>query len=143
MKKICLTISLLIIWLLSCNKPDQATGLSGSWYWVKSTGGIANQTLTPENTGIERIMTFYTDDTVEVFENDSLVQKVDYYIRPEKSLLYQDTFQILTVNYRFRLSGSDSVIILPMRFIIREISMQLVLEEDVFDGYTHTYIRKD
>ena len=136
--KICVLLAGLLL-IFSCHRTGPQPGLIGSWYWIRSQGGFSYQVLTPQSTGIERIFRFYKNDTVEIYENEELVQNTDYFLSREKSILYHDTFDFMTINYRYY--AGDSLIILPMRYIIRELSDSLVIEEDVFDGFKHTFYR--
>lgn len=133
---------------LSCGKEDQHTtdnlnkGITGEWNWLKSQGGITGSDIqTPDISGIERIVKFHENDTVEIFENGTLVHKTDYFLSREESMLMNDTFDFVTINYTFKISNPDSVVTLPMRYMIIELSDNLRLDEDVFDGYGHWYRR--
>ncbi len=136
--RICVPVAGLLLFF-SCHRSDTQPDLIGSWYWIRSNGGFSYQVLTPQSTGIERIFKFYKNDTVKIYENGELVQNTDYFLSREESILYHDTFDFVTINYRYYVG--DSLIILPMRYIIRELSDSLIIEEDVFDGFKHTYVR--
>jgi len=131
----------------SCTKDkldsfQSENGIVGKWIWVKSEGGICYHTETPEESGIERIFLFKESDTVEKYENNKLIHKTDYFFSKERSILYHDTLEFLTINYKYQISNPDSIVTIPTRYIIRKITDTLLLEEDIFDGYKHTYKRE-
>ena len=131
----------------SCTKEkfdsvQSKNGIVGEWIWLKSEGGISYSIITPKESGIERIFIFNENDTVKEYENNKLVHNTDYFLSKEKSILYHDTLDFLTINYKFRISNPDSIVTIPIRYIIRKLTDTLLLEEDIFDGYKHTYKRK-
>lgn len=142
-------IFLFVIFLIttSCEKDNELTkneNIVGEWLWIKSQGGFTgNDIQTPKENGIEKIIKFYENDTIEIFENNILVHKTDYFLSREKSMLLHDTFDFVTINYKYRISNPDSIITLPMRYIIWTLSDSLSLGEDVYDGYGHLYLRNN
>jgi len=145
-KLIMFLISVLLIF--SCNKIDnddikkQDEGIIGEWIWLGSYGGFSGfDVRTPENTGIEKIVTFLVDSTVVITENGDTVVTTDYFLSREKSPLFNDTFNFLTINYKYWILNPDSIVTLPMRYRILELNDTLNIDEDVDDGYHHFYKR--
>ena len=79
--------------------------------------------------------------TVIISENADIVQRTDYFLSREKSLLFNDTFDFVTINYTYRISDTETLS-LPMRYMIETLTDTLVLAEDVYDGYGHQFVRK-
>ena len=81
MKKI-LFLTLIGLLTMNCSNDDDGeirTNIIGQWNWIKSTGGIAGSTYTPESTG-ENKRLIITSDSIKYFTNDNLVSKVKYTI---------------------------------------------------------------
>jgi|WetSurMetagenome_2_1015567.scaffolds.fasta_scaffold82324_2 hypothetical protein len=138
-------ISIILVALLftSCEKDDtdNQDKITGEWVWIKSYGGMTGgEVLTPANTGIEKTITFFRNDTVVITENGTTADKTDYFLSREKSNLFHDIHNFVTINYKYQLQ--DTVITLSMRYIIQKLTDTLVLEDDVVDGYGHTYVKK-
>jgi len=134
---------LIIVAAMACEKekdpPDYV--IYGTWNWLKSYGGITGRDLkTPENTGTSKVLTFLPADTVIVTENTVTVHRTDYFLSREISLLLNDTFDFITINYKYRISDQETLS-LPMRYMIETLTDTLVLAEDVYDGYGHQYVR--
>lgn len=68
-------LALIVLGAISCKKSTQlpSNSLIGKWRWVKSVGGIAGLTLTPQSTGNNFRDEFYADSSYKRFENDSLL----------------------------------------------------------------------
>jgi hypothetical protein len=115
----------------SCNKDKlpASTSIVGKWRWVKSVGGIAGSTVTPQSAGYNLSEEFKADSTFKRFKNDSLIA--------------QGKFSIVR-NYKY--SSSENIDVLktgtPINeaFIIRNDTLFL---NDVFisDGFSNTYVR--
>jgi len=134
----------------SCEKDDLTETqknrfkIVGDWVWVKSYGGFTGHDLyTPGNTGITKEIAFFINGDVIIKENDIMVDKTDYFLSNEKSYLFNEKAEFLTINYKYRISDPDSIITLPMRYIIEDLSNSMFLAEDVYDGYGHEYMRKN
>ena len=52
----------------------------GTWNWASTTGGTGNINDTPENTGVQRTITFTDNYTYTVKENDATVSDGSYSI---------------------------------------------------------------
>jgi hypothetical protein len=115
----------------SCNKDKlpASTSIVGKWRWVKSIGGFAGMTLTPQSAGYNQRKEFNADSTFKAFKNDSLTT--------------EGKFSIVR-NYKY--SSSENIDVLktgtPINeaFIIRNDTLFL---NDVFisDGFSNTYVR--
>lgn len=56
-------------------------------------------------------------------------------------MFLHDTFDFVTINFKYRISNLDSIITLSTHYMIRCLSAKLILDEDVYDGYGHLYKR--
>jgi hypothetical protein len=143
-KTVLLAITAVMLTCMSCQKEKDPTNrdkIAGEWIWIKSYGGMTGgEILTPENTGIEKTMTFFKNDTVEITENGQLAEKTNYFVSKEKSQLFNDLHDFVTIDYKYPLS--DTVITVSMRYIIQKLTDTLLLKDDVVDGYGHLYVRK-
>jgi hypothetical protein len=149
MKRVLLSVIPLIFLIMfsffSCKKDDNNSQhpdtVVGEWTWLKSYGGFTGGDIkTPENTNIIRKVVLKSNGSFLMTDNGETVQRTTYFTSTEKSILYNDTFDFLTVNFKYKSSGTDSIT-LPIRFIIRSMKDSLNIEEDVFDGYKHEYLR--
>ena len=129
--------------IVSCSNDNEDAiqqAILGKWNWIESYGGFTgNMHYTPENTGKEKQLIFKDNGLVYFISKTDTVYNTSYFIRKEKSKLLGDMFDFLTINYRYDLK--DTIIYLPMRYIIRTISDELVIDEDVYDGFGHRYKR--
>jgi hypothetical protein len=136
-------ILLIIFSATACEKEidEPVYEIFGSWNWLKSYGGFTGHVLkTPENTGVSQVITFLPTDTVIITANADTIHRTDYFLSREKSILLQDTFDFLTINYRYRVSDTETIL-LSMRYIIETLTDTLVLAEDVYDGFGHQFVR--
>lgn len=153
MKKTILILLLFGLSIFSCNdenekeielntEPEKIYSIIGEWIWLKSYGGFSGHTLeTPENTGVNSTLIFSNNDTVIIIENSDTINVLEYYLSREESYIHFKEYNCLTINYKFRISGMDSIITLPMRYLIENLTDTLTLAEDVYDGFGHQYVR--
>lgn len=81
MKKI-LFLILIVLLTINCSSDNDReinSTIIGQWNWVKSTGGIAGSTYTPESTGENKIL-IISSDSIKYFTNGDLFSKVKYTI---------------------------------------------------------------
>ena len=115
----------------SCNKEKMPTSDSivGEWRWVKSVGGIAGVTITPQSAGYNQRREFNADSTFKSFKNDSLT--------------IQGKFSIVR-NYKY--SESETVDVLKWgtavddSFVIRNDTL-FINNIFISDGFGSTYVR--
>lgn len=98
----------------------------GNWEWVSSTGGYAGQTSTPQTTHKTQQMQV-TSDSVFHYERGELRIAEAYRLIRAKSQLSNEE--------GWMLEGSDRRV-----FVVRKDS-SLILMEDCWDCFTHTYHR--
>lgn len=88
MKKIAVLFILSLSLLTSCES-DQSdpspSGITGSWLWIRSDGGIEGNTIYPE-AGEKRILVFTTDGNYSLLHNDTLKESATYYLDPNDTI---------------------------------------------------------
>jgi hypothetical protein len=121
--------------------PAPAT-LETDWEWTSSVGGITGkQITTPATTGVTRKYVFRADGTFIQYDNGQEVQRATYVRGQGTSLLYNDQRDIITVNYR--IVTPSGTLEHSMRYLVDRLSSaELVLREDVFDGFLLTFQKK-
>ncbi|MDJ1473473.1 hypothetical protein [Xanthocytophaga flava] len=63
-----------------------STNLVGRWVWVKSTGGFAGTTYTPESTNTTMELEFTSDSHKRVYKNGQLISDLTYHIVQDTSM---------------------------------------------------------
>ncbi len=136
----CALAALLAVSTTACRKagvePAPADqGLLGAWHWVSSTGGFTGkQTYTPASTGAIITWLFKPDNTYQsVTTQVGGTQVTDtgtYSLGSVKSIYSGQSAQSLTLH------GKQS-----QTFVIEEVSTRLVLADNAYDGFGHTYER--
>lgn len=119
-----------IITFLSCKKSqvNPNNSIIGKWRWVKSIGGIAGATLTPQNTSNNFREEFYSDSSFRYYMNDSLI--------------FQKSFSIIK-NYKY--TATQTVDVLKIEPVSRSFLLRndTLYTEDLFisDGFSDIYVR--
>jgi hypothetical protein len=136
----CALAALLALSTTACQKAgvDPATadpGLSGEWHWVSSTGGFTGkQTNTPASTGATITWVFKPDNTYQRVTTPAagtpLTETGTFSLGPVKSIYSGQSAQALTLQGK-----------LAQTFILEELTSRLVLADNVYDGFKHTYQR--
>ena len=135
-------IYLSILSLISCSKESDIQIIErkiiGTWNWTESNGGFSGVSHhTPENTGDEIHFIFNKEKIFNKIMNQQTILTPNYSISRGKSILFGNEYDFLIINYRYDLP--DTIMYQKMRYIILKIDDELILEEDVFDGYTHRF----
>ncbi|WP_417431357.1 hypothetical protein [Halpernia sp.] len=137
-----LLLLLTLFLIISCRKDEELTikeKLNGKWNWENSTGGMNGKEIhTPQSEGYTMQYNFKSNDSISITKNETLkFNNTKYHLTREKSILFQKDFDFLTIDYKFKEFGTDSIITLPMRYMINKIDgNSLELTEDVYDGYS-------
>ena len=124
--------------------PPVSTELFGEWQWVSDVGGFTGKAVyTPANTGAVRSYRFDRDSTIVECLNNKCNAPVKFTVRMEKSLLDHQQHLILTIPHRVYPALPDTGFhVIRSRYIVREVSDSLILDQDVFDGFEESYRRK-
>jgi hypothetical protein len=124
--KIILLISV-ILSATSCTK-DKSHQITGTWEWVSTTGGIAGINETPQSTGMEKML-IINDEFIFYYENGDLVRQSAYKIVEAPSIYSSGTVK------QVEIEGSS----IRQSFLAGDLT--LVMRDEVYDGFEHTYIR--
>ena len=102
--------------------------LLGSWMWTQSEGGIAGNVLTPATTGDSKCLEI-DDSTISFITNDLVENEYNYDLVLDRTIFSVDSTTIMKI---------DGVISYSYELTVDK----LILAEEVFDGFVHTYERK-
>jgi hypothetical protein len=136
----CALAALLAVSTTACQKAGVAPatadhGLIGEWHWVSSTGGLTGkQTSTPASTGATITWVFKPDSTYQRVTTQAggtpLTDRGTFSLGSVKSIYSGQLAQSLT------LLGKQA-----QTFLIEELTPRLVLADNAYDGFGHTYER--
>lgn len=126
----------LSVFIAGCkqNMPTQAGSnqLYGSWQWIKTQGGLAGQTYTPNSTGYTAKVVFLVNGFAQYYRNDTLTSLVKFTIVKKKLSSNDIEVELLHFNngnFLFdqviNFQGSDS----------------LLLSDYAADGFNYFYTR--
>ena len=113
-----------------CEKSDIAMEeIYGDWRWVQSSGGFANIIYEASNPD-QRVVSFGQDGTFKMVYNKQEIVYTTFSIALEKSISHSEKVEVINyANQAIRQS-----------FTIKNDS--LTLFDEVYDGFTHLYLRK-
>lgn len=128
----------MMIVITACSKkiaPVQQTitdkELMGTWKWVRSSGGFANQTRTPESTGENRSIQFANDHQYFMYINESIISYGTYSIETRQCI--HDHTSKPWINFS---SPNDKD-----QMIEKMEDPNIELSDDVYDGFENFYIK--
>jgi|GEM_PF-1135727 len=121
---------LMIAGLSACEKSEVVKGdeLTGTWKWVRKTGGIAGVNETPKE-GEVTLLKLNADKTYSTTLNDSLLSGGTYTLSVGESMLLNKEVTFITF-------GEGT----PMMYEVKD--KELHLMEDVYDGFNYEYIKE-
>ena len=108
---------------------ENTTPLIGKWKWIQSSGGFAGETVTPESTGESRSIEFGEMGIVTFYTNGEVTLSSTFRTDAEKTIFAEDPQPVLYVEGYFMYAYSFPYF------------DQLELSENVYDGYSHVYIK--
>ncbi|WP_255037110.1 hypothetical protein [Lacihabitans soyangensis] len=127
MKMFALFLSLI---LLSCESNEVKPSVVGSWKWVESQGGIAGLTIKASESD-QREMIFDSKGNFTMIQNGKTITQAKYELKNAKSITSTELKPMITfpnedaMNLSYEIKGNN-----------------LYLFEEVYDGFSHTYVRK-
>lgn len=124
---------MMLLVLGACQKTEidsEYSAIVGEWIWAESTGGIAGTTIKP-STAREKVLEFTADGQFEITETDSLVSSGTYEIKMMKSIRSEEKLPTIV----YSTEGFQQT------FEIK--NNELILFDEVYDGYTHRYVKPD
>lgn len=115
----------------SINRSYQSlSSILGTWTWVKSVGGIAGHTITPESPGYSKRTLIIDENYVTLFQDNEMLFRSTYEIRRTEdvriSLFYHDGNNSIVQDVKLKIGPQDT----------------LILTDKCVDCYTHVYVRK-
>jgi hypothetical protein len=136
MKTVIVIILTAFIFLSStCKKaiqvPDQELKkIFGKWEWLETSGGFAGKITTPSKAGYSERIEFSNDGVYQKFRNDSLTDKKQFSFSQKTSIQTGKPAWVLSLN-----EGSNSM---AVSFSGQD---TLMLNEQVYDGFSYSYVR--
>lgn len=125
------SLIILISVVMACKNPDnspEGNALTGKWEWLQSNGGYAGTSVSSSENNRKQLV-FTSDGHHELIENGQSKMRVDYVIKNGKSITSNKSVPLIY----FR---SDKIY---QSFHIK--SDTLFLTDEVYDGYSHAYLR--
>lgn len=118
--------------MISCRSDDNTdtSSLVGDWEWASTYGGIANITETPTTTGNTILLSFTSDNKYTIKTNGIVTSEGTFTLYKDVSNLehYERTY-INFSNYSTKMIANND-------------DENLILGDDVNDGFTYTYKKK-
>ncbi|WP_367913711.1 hypothetical protein [Leadbetterella sp. DM7] len=120
---------LMMAGLGACEKSEvvKSDELTGTWKWVRKTGGIAGVNETPKE-GEVILLKLNADKTYSTMRNDSLLASGTYALSVKESILLNKETDFITL-------GTGE----PVMYEVK--NNELHLAEDVYDGFNYEYVR--
>lgn len=117
--------------------------LVGDWVWVSSKGGFTGKAVYKPKPGIETIYRFTRNKEWSTCTNGICKPFTLFTLGQERSTLTGNEQLILTLRRRVPLALPDTgTHILLDRYLVREISDSLRIDQDGPDGFGELYSRK-
>ncbi|MVZ66101.1 hypothetical protein GQF61_09550 [Sphingobacterium sp. DK4209] len=119
----------LLITIISCgtsaNGPKKPK-IEGNWRWIKSTGGYAGRTTTPESTNKELHLQI-TKDSIFSYENGELQSARPYHLQLGKAIESQKMEWLIESGvHKTSIYRRDSV---------------LIMNQQCYDCFSQTYVK--
>jgi len=102
----------------------------GKWQWVSTSGGFAGKTITPASEKYNQRLEFTHDGTYKKYKNDSLVDGKNFSFSQSKSI--HGLKQVWIISF------DESSLKMAVLFLGPD---TMILNEQVYDGFSHTYVR--
>jgi hypothetical protein len=145
MKTYYLLLLFALPFIISCKhenpNPDPVSNnnkdLLGEWIWVLKSGGIAGISKTPDD-GFN-IHYLFNDSKLKITENAKDYPAMRYSVTEKKSLLSNQLTNFLILNSA---DCPTCQLMQEYTFQISKAKDTLQLNEDVYDGFNYTFVRK-
>lgn len=120
--------------LTSCtdqiNSKNEDGSIATTWSWTSSSGGIAGITNTPASTGKNIDLIIYSDNKYSIYTNGKISSQGTYTIGAQKCI-HDNTVKNVII-----FSNDTSMMIEKID------TVNLILSDEFYDGFTVSYIRK-
>ncbi len=126
---------IIVLSLTSCGSSGDGTKkqfgdeFTGTWNWVRTTGGFAGGMITPDSTGKNIKLVFSGDGKVLQFEDMSIIFSGTYQVTKDITIFSQDSVPVIIfgkMTYSYLFPSENN----------------LMLIENVYDGFTYEYIKE-
>jgi len=121
-----------VLFCPGCKKTDTSpfSMLYHQWEWVQSSGGIAGVVQTPQSEGYTQTIDFDENGFFTVYQNNAVAISGTYTIIRAESILDNQEHDMIVFDNSLLESA-----------ITQLNGDTLILREEAFDGFTHTYRR--
>lgn len=127
--------ALLLCSVSSCHKDGSpgpaSTSIVGRWRWVKSVGGIAGMTITPQSAGYNLTQVYGANNTFKLYKNDSLELQSKY------SIIRNFKYETQTIDL-LKIDNNESN---RADFTIRNDTLYSSNGLFISDGFSSVYVR--
>jgi hypothetical protein len=115
-----------------CKKVDQSSvsKICHKWEWINTSGGIGGVVKTPDSEGYTQAVDFDEEGLYTTYMNNSVVSSGTYTIISAESELDSQVYDMVMFD-----NGA------PAQAIRLLTDNELILREECFDCFTHTYRR--
>jgi hypothetical protein len=127
--------------------PSSRNDIVGEWNWKSTDGGFSGkQHYTPASTGTATKWVFQRNGTFQQYDTTQgvtrLVETTTFSLGAKRSIYTGQPAQTLIINRHVTQSGTATGQVEPQEFIIQELDQQLIIADNYYDGFGHTYERK-
>ena len=127
---------LLLYFLLTSCKDEAPEGYSvnGKWIWVRTTGGIAGISLTPETEGYTQTIEISPENNFIVYRNGGVYDEGEFKIVKGKSIYRIGDVDLIKANSKIL----EPQILVSFAFK----ADTLFLYEECYDCFNYVYVKK-
>lgn len=130
MKKIFLYFALFIAGIYGCDTGvETQEDIYGSWNWIRTTGGFAGVSLTPQSEGYTMKAVFSRGNSASFYKNDSLIWTSKFTVNKEKTIFSEEEMSV--IHYESTR--------LPQAISIK--GDTLTLSDNAYDGFNMSYVK--
>ena len=121
-----------VLFYPGCKKSEssQISQLYYTWEWVRSSGGIGGVVMNPASAGYTQSIDFEENGSYTLYRNNLVAGSGTFTITSAVSMLDNEEYDMVVFA-----DGS------PPQAITRLSDNELILREDCFDCFTHSYRR--
>lgn len=129
MKHVFLFLIVIQLFITGCGDEDETSALlSGSWSWTLTSGGFGGFYITPDSVGYTQGINFSQIQAV-FYKNKAITFSSNYKIEKGRSIIAEESEFIVYSGNR----ESDVIVKLTQD--------SLIIADNHFDGFYHTYLR--
>ena len=129
--------TIFLAFAISCSQKINPSGapseIYGNWQWVSSSGGYAPKTITPATEGYQKSISFTSTGNYSEQQSNGQSKNATFTITRGKSIYNKDSARIILFDGLGDRHQKQS-------FEVR--GDTLLLRDECFDCFSHTYIKK-